>query len=203
MSKVVQESIGQAVIESVASFARADLESVEILEQDKFSHVTDAVLRKTLAETYFGARWVYKLGLVFLVRDEEQMAHVRTQIVDYGAVCEGLLSDCLFHGLERNILSGEKCRKGSNNRDINWRVGNVLNKLRRQNFYWHIEVAFEEQIIDLKLQEKLHKLRKLRNTVHLGKRSRTPKAFITTSKNAFETVVATINQTKFWRDRNP
>src|SRR5438552_1659643 len=36
----------------------------------------------------YGARWLYKLGLGLLVDGDESIAHVRTQVIDYGSICE-------------------------------------------------------------------------------------------------------------------
>ena len=204
MSKIVQESFGEAIIQSVREFAKSDLPTIDQLMTDQFSHVAQNDLRRTLAETFYGARWIYKLGLALLVRDEEQMAHVRTQVVDYAAVCEGLLSDCLLHALQSNLMGGQK-HKYSDFRNskgkINWNVKNTLNKLSRQSFFWHIEVGFDEGIVDQGLCDRLHSMRKERNTVHI--RSRTNQAFVGTSKRLFDTVLQTVNQTKQWRACNP
>jgi hypothetical protein len=91
--KPIQELSGTTIIDAVRDFARADIFDVPQIERQFFSHVADAALRRTLVETLWGARWIYKLGLALLVQDEEQMAHVRCQVIDYRSVCEGLLHD--------------------------------------------------------------------------------------------------------------
>lgn len=169
-----------------------------------FAHISNPQLRTTVAETFYGARWIYKLGLALLVKDAEQMAHVRAQVLDYGAVCEGLLSDALFHGVDRQIMVGQKHRfnnLGNMSRPINWNVQNKLKKLTDQNFYWHIEVAADEAIITQDLADKLHKLRLERNSVHL--RARTQPAFIGRSKHYFEVVIETCNATRQWKAAHP
>lgn len=204
MSKIVQEHFGEVIITAIREFAKNDLRTVDQLKADEFSHVGDASLKDNLAETFYGARWIYKLGLALLVRDSEQMAHVRTQVMDYGAVCEGLLSDVTLHALETNRMTGQKYRFIDLNnlrRPIDWRVQNKLEKLTKQSFFWHIEVAFEENWINDALYKSLHKMRRERNTVHM--RERTHKAFLMTSKNLFDTVLETIRQTKAWRAANP
>ena len=204
MSKIVQENFGEAIIAAVGEFAKSDLRSVAQLKADEFSHIADQNLRNILAETFYGARWIYKLGLALLVKDAEQMAHVRTQVMDYGAVCEGLLSDALLHALQTNRLQGRKYGYADAinlRRPINWRVQDRLNQLWKQSFFWHIEVAQEEGIIDQQLFGSLHTMRKERNTVHM--RARTHRAFVGTSKSLFDTVLNTIRQTKDWRAANP
>ena len=204
MPKVVQEHFGDAIIQAVSEFAKGDLPTVDALKATDFSHVSDPHLRDILAETFYGARWIYKLGLALLVKDAEQMAHVRTQVMDYGAVCEGLLSDALLHALQTNRMRGQKHRYVdflNLQRPINWQVQNRLARLMKQSFFWHIEVAREEQIISAQLRLDLDDMRQERNTVHM--RARTHKAFVGTSKNLFDTVLSTIRQTKAWRAANP
>ena len=105
-NKPIQEQFGEKVIEAFAEFARADLKTAAELRADDFSHVSDAALRTSLAQVLYGARWVYKLGLALLTKDEERAAHVRAQVVDYASVCEALLSDCLAHAIRRGHTIG-------------------------------------------------------------------------------------------------
>ena len=55
------------------------LDTVPEMKEKYFSHVSDGGMQTALAETLYGARWIYKLGLALLVQDEEQMAHVRVK----------------------------------------------------------------------------------------------------------------------------
>lgn len=204
MSKIIQENFGEVVIQAIGQFAKADLPTVQYLEQNEFSHVADANLKRALAETFYGARWIYKVGLALLVKDEEQMAHVRAQILDYGAVSEGLLSDVILHGITTNRMRGQKHRFQDTRqlrRPINWNVQNKLEQLTKQSFHWHIEVCLEENIIGNQIAARLHQMRAERNTIHL--RSRTHRAFIGTSKSLFDTAIDVIRTTKAWRRNNP
>lgn len=204
MSKLIQEKFGETIITAVSDFAKSDLRTVDQLKISEFSHISDQNMRDSLAITFYGARWIYKLGLALLVRDHEQLAHVRTQIMDYGAVCEGLLSDSILHALQTNRLTGQKYQFGDPTnlaRPIRWNVSNQLALISKQSFFWLIEVASEEQIIDQNLFAYLHHVRKERNTVHM--RARTHKAFVGTSKFLFDTTLETIRQTKAWRTAHP
>ena len=204
MSKPIQEQFGEAVIAAVTDFAKRDLKGVDALELDEFDHVADPQLRRALAETFYGARWIYKIGLALLVKDEEQMAHVRSQVLDYGAVCEGLLSDCLHHGLNLGLFKGQKFQFTNTSNlsgAIDWSKGSKLSKLTKQSFHWHIEVAEEEQVISAPLAKKLHDMRRERNTIHL--RSRTHQAFVGTSRSLYDTAGRVIAGTKAWRRANP
>lgn len=186
MRKTVQETLGQAAIEAVATFAKGDLPSVDDLKATHFSHVTEDTLRDALATTFYGARWIYKLGLALLVKDAEQLAHVRTQVVDYAAVCEGLLSDSVFHAQRADGMADGQ---------------NPSARSSRTTFDQLIEDAAEIGIVDQKLRHRLHRMRDERNTVHL--RKRTYKAFLGTSRYLFLITQETIKQTKAWRGANP
>jgi hypothetical protein len=89
-------------------FARQDLGDPAEYEATYFQHVADSQLRTALAETMYGARSLYKLGLAFLVQDAEQLAHVRAQIFDYASICEGLLGEMIRHAITKNIVVGNK-----------------------------------------------------------------------------------------------
>jgi hypothetical protein len=104
--KPIQEQFGQQVIDAFAQFARSDLRAPDELEAHEFSHVSDATLRRRLAEVFYGVRWIYKLGLALLTKDAERAAHVRAQIVDYASVSEGLLADCLVHAIRNGYTTG-------------------------------------------------------------------------------------------------
>ena len=200
--KPIQEQFGDTIIAAVRDFARADIFNVPQIESNFFSHVTDNQLRKTLAETLYGARWIYKLGLALLVQDEEQMAHVRCQVIDYGSVCEGLLHDCLLHALHRSLMNGQKYNFSDTvnlRHAINWNTGIDAN-LGKQSFHWQIEVAAEEKIVDTTLAAQLHVLRKDRNTVHL--RARTYQAFLSKSRDAYQTFLDTVDQTRSWKHQH-
>jgi hypothetical protein len=201
--KPIQEQFGDAIIDAVRNFARADIYNIPQIEQNFFSHVTDDRLRRTLAETLYGARWIYKLGLALLVQDEEQLAHVRCQVIDYGSVCEGLLHDAIRQALRAGVMKGQKhlFSDTTNLRyPIDWKT-DVDSTLDRQSFYWQIEIAADENIVDANLATRLHTLRKDRNTVHL--RARTYQAFINVSREAYQTFLDAVDQTRTWRRRHP
>jgi hypothetical protein len=173
------------------------------MEQRFFQQVADDKLRRTLAETLYGARWIYKLGLALLVQGNEQMAHVRCQVIDYGSCCEGLLYDAIRHALHKRITVGKKHQfEDTKNlkRPIMW-VRGIDATAAKQSFHWHIEVAQEETIVDAALAQRLHTLRKARNTVHV--KARTYQAFLGVSREAYQTLLYTTDQTRTWRHRHP
>src|SRR5262249_41867000 len=108
--KPIQEQFGEKVIAAFAEFARGDLDTPDELEAHTFDHVAEAKLRRELCQVFYGARWIYKLGLALLTKEEERAAHVRAQIVDYAAICEALLSYCLAHAIRRGYTIGDAHR---------------------------------------------------------------------------------------------
>lgn len=197
MAKMIQEQFGETMLQAMREFARKDLGDPADYELNYFNHVGDGGLRTTLAETMYGARWLYKLGLALLVKDAEQLAHVRAQILDYASICEGLLSDMIRHAITSGHTKGAKYAVNSRGQAINWAAG-VSTKLSKQNFFWMIEVAEEEGILTAALAVRLQNLRKERNTIHL--RSRTYNAYIGVSRSAFNVLTDTIDQTRDWRN---
>lgn len=202
--KLIQVKFGEALMDAVSIFAKADIPTVSALEASNFCHVSDAALRKVLAETLYGARWMYKLGLALLVKDEEQLAHVRSQIIDYGAVCEGLLHSMVRHGLLNGIMRGSKYKYNDTARllhSIQWWPSSIDTELSKRSFHWLIVVSEEEAIIDKALAVQLHRLRRARNTVHM--QARTHKAFLGTSKAVYRVMNETIELTKAWKKKHP
>lgn len=202
--KAIQEQFGQRVIEAFASFARADIRPVDVLEREEFAHVSDRALRRALAQVLYGVRWIYKLGLALLTRDEERGAHVRAQIVDYASVCEALLNYCVGHAIRRGHVSGTAYLWGdpdSKLKPLRWTHGVADNRLlARQSLWWLIRVSKEFRIVDANLAVDLDWLRVERNSVHIRQRATVgAQAFLNQSKKAFEVVSQTIGQTKAWK----
>lgn len=202
--KTVQEAFGESIISAIREFAKEDMESVAELQTSYLSHVADHQLKKSLAETLYGARWIYKLGLALLVQDEEQMAHVRCQLIDYAAVCEGVLFDMILHAMKKRIMRGAKHKYDDPNRQlrpITWPVGRERSVLGKRSLWWLIEIAADETIVKASLQTRLHWLRNQRNTVHIG--SRTHHAFLNTSKKAFDIMGDLFRETRSWKTAHP
>ncbi len=207
MAKPIQEQFGETVIRAFADFARSDIRVPSDLEATEFSHVSDRALRKDLSQVFYGARWLYKLGLALLVRDEERAAHVRAQLVDYGSLVEGLLADSVAHAVRHGHVSGDAYRWSDpdvKKRPINWSVKSIEWQIEKQSFWWIIRVARETGIISDSLRKDLDWLREQRNSVHLRQRSALGQtAFLNQSKRAFELVWETIAQTKSWKALHP
>lgn len=203
----IQEQFGSRVIEAFASFARDDLDDPAHLEANTFNHVSDARLRRELSQVFYGARWIYKLGLALLTRDEERAAHVRAQIVDYAAVCEALLSYCLSHAIRNGHMTGTLhlwVDPVTQQKRIQWNVNAPDRQLSKQSMWWLAKVAHDSRIIPQRLEADLQWLREQRNTVHLRARaSLGPTAFLNQSKRAFEATIETVTRTKAWKATHP
>lgn len=155
----------------------------------------------------YGARWLYKLGLGLLVDGDESIAHVRTQVIDYGSICEALLSDAILHGITRHVMNGTayqttNCKQSG--RAINWNAGVKANKIARRSFWWLIEVAADEAIVASHEKGLLTQLRNLRNTVHITELAASSQNYYRTlAKVSYNTVFRTITATKAFKQAHP
>lgn len=205
--KLIQEFLGERVIQGIAEFARADIKQPDALEADEFAHVSDLALRRRLAEVFYGARWIYKLGLVVLVRENERAAHVRAQVVDYASIVEGLLGDSLAHAIKAGHArgTGYQWRDPHNRKSpIVWSPATLQDTLEKQTFWWRIMIARDFRIIDAGLERDLQWLRTRRNTVHIrGATAVGRTAFLDQSKRSFDAVMATARRTRAWRTSHP
>jgi hypothetical protein len=204
--KIIQEKFGQDIMDLVANFAKADLSDPQTLVANEFSHVEDAALRLALAETLYGARWLYKLGLSLWVQNHELFAHVRAQIIDYGSVSEALLGSMIVHGVSNNYMTGTQWEflnfNQKPNTKINW--SNPSSAIEKTSFEWRIRVAREEGIIDDPLYLRISKLKGRRNSVHLTQKvSNNVVYYVGLSRSAYDTVYQAINQTKAWKAAHP
>ena len=199
------EQFGERMIEAFTDFARADIGTPDELEQHEFAHVSDLRLRRALAQTYYGTRWLYKLGLALLTRNEERAAHVRAQILDYGSVCEGLLSHCVLHAVEHGHTVGQSYQFSDpdhQHRPISW--ANPLHQVSLRKFWWLVRISQEFGISTNQLSAELHWLRTERNSVHLRRRaSQTQNAALRDSMRAFEIANRTIARTRHWKQQHP
>lgn len=206
MTKPIQEQFGNVLISAIANFARADLKSADTLEANEFCHVGDVAMRACMAEVFYGARWIYKLGLATLARNEERAAHVRAQIRDYASVIEGLLSDMVAHAIRNRHVQGTQYTwkyPAKKQGRITWNVAAPEAQLEKQSFAWLITIAEDFGIITPHIAKSLHSLRGERNKVHIRKMAAMgPRAYLRESQRAFALVYGTIEATKLWRSNH-
>lgn len=58
---------------------------------DEFDFIEDQSLRDRLAQEFYAARYVYKLGEALSVKDDRLHAHVKFQIVQYASIYEAVI----------------------------------------------------------------------------------------------------------------
>ncbi len=198
----VQTQLGDAMIHAIKAFARKDIESVEYLKIGIFSHIDNLNLKNEVAERMYGARWIYKMGLVVLAENQELQAHIRAQVMEYGSVCEGLLKDAISHGFSRNVLRGNQKNffDKKQTKKIRW-GGDKESGVTEKNLNWLLLVATEEAIIDPQLSKNLNRLRYARNKVHPLNPGPIP--YLGSCKLFFESIKATCEATKLWKNANP
>jgi len=207
MRRVIQEKFGQALMDSITNFAQQDILSSEELERTRFSHVDEIDIRKALADTMYGARWLYKIGLALLVKNEEQYAHVRAQAIDYASVCETLLGEMIIHGIIKNHIAGTTFQFSDYNQKkrIHWtQITNVRGRVEKMQFWWGIQVARENSIITPNTAIALERLKDLHNTVHITEKVRSGISYyIGITKSAYAITNDVIDQTIQWKNENP
>lgn len=205
-NKIIQEQFGQAIIDAMAKFAKNDIKDVAALEADEFSHVADPAMKTALAETLYGARWLYKLGLALLANNQEQFAHVRAQIVDYASVAEALLADLIVQAYRKNKLQGQRwqCKYARGTTPLTWNAVNPEETVAHTTFEWRIIVAHESGIINSALSGQLNGIRTRRNTVHLTAKVKAGVSYYAgLAKRSHAAMFETIKQTKAWSVANP
>ena len=204
--KVIQEQFGQAIIDAMANFAKKDIKDTAALEADEFSHVADPAMRTALAETLYGARWLYKLGLALLANNQEQFAHVRAQIIDYASVAEALLADLIVQACRKGKLKGQRwqCKHARGATPLTWNASNPEETVAYTTFEWRIIVALESGIINSKLSGQLNSIRTRRNTVHLTAKVKAGVNYYAgLAMRSHAAMFETISQTKAWAIANP
>jgi hypothetical protein len=206
--QTVRLVIGQSVMDAVTEFALLDEPSVEHLEADTFRRVKDPRLRNALARTLFGARWLYKLGLVTYATSDRRAAHIRAQLIDYGAICEAVITDMLAYGIERSLLKGMSHRyanaRGKTGKELTWSGTEPRRQLRLPpcNFSWKIDVAQDEHVLAPTFAVEVHRLRKMRNTVHLAERVGSPE-YLKASADAYSIMHKCVERCGHWLDMHP
>jgi hypothetical protein len=205
-NKVIQEQFGQEIIDAMARFAKRDIKEATELAVDEFSHVSDPELRTALAETLYGARWLYKLGLALLANDNEQYAHVRAQIIDYASIAEALLADVIVQAHSKGRLTGRQWthKYSTGTKLLIWNSTKPAKTVDYTTFQWRITVALESSIIDAKLATQLNSIRTRRNTVHLTAKVIARVVYYAgLAKRSHEAMHETIRQSKAWVLANP
>lgn len=91
--------LGESIVKAIDYFVFRDVET-EAQAHELFEFVDDSKLQKVLASTFRGARWQLKIGLVLArtTSHPAHTAHVRAQLIEYGAIAEAVLRAMLQQG---------------------------------------------------------------------------------------------------------
>ena len=200
----IKIKFGAAVIEALTEFARTGIPDPTKMDANWFEHIQDKTVREAVCDTFYGARWHYKIGLALLVDKKEQYAHVRAQVIDYASICETLLVEMIIHGVSHAKFTKQQHQFSDfqQTKKLNWKTA-VRAKAEKQTFAWYIRVAQEEGIIDDPLAKELEGMRNLRNTVHITERAKKNNTYsLKVSDDSFKVMQRTINQTKSWFNKN-
>jgi hypothetical protein len=205
-NRVIQEQFGQEIIDAMSRFAKRDIKEPAALEADEFAHVADDEMRKALAETLYGTRWLYKLGLALLANNQEQFAHVRAQIIDYASIAEALLADAIFQAYVKGKIAGTQwqLKYTRGNAPLMWNPADPMVTIAPTTFEWRIAVAHQSGIINGALSTQLNGIRTRRNTVHLTAKVMAGVVYYAgLAKRSHEAMHETIRQTAAWVQANP
>ena len=194
-------NVGNRLLDALVKHAQEDIAvSPAEIADTHFSFLQDETLKTRLAETLYGAKWVYSIGKLLATERQELQAHVRTQVINYGAVCEAVLEYTIIDAAKMKKLTGEKRKFSNINKRSKAKWGSPpVNLPKGTNFAWMVAVATEERIIDTDLEKRIMKLRTLRNTVHLTNKdwsdeTNQPKQ----SKESYETLEAVLESVARW-----
>lgn len=94
--RVVEESLGDAVLRSIDAFVFRDIED-EATSVAVFDFVVSPEARDLLGAALRGVRWQQKVGLV-LARRSDHPSHatqIRSQVIEYGAISELALREAV------------------------------------------------------------------------------------------------------------
>lgn len=196
----INQAVGARVIESLVTYVRLEIPTPSDLSNEWFLFVTDEKLRTILSETLYGAMWVYRVGKVFATNQEELQAHLRTQLINYGAICEAVLEYSILQGAKKNAFKGEswKFRDKKEKQKLTW-GSPPANLPKETNFAWCIRISTAEGTISPEVEKKLNKLREIRNSIHLNKKAAENLDYEPQqSKDAFELMKLVVDQSRNW-----
>jgi hypothetical protein len=166
--RVVEESLGEAVVRGIDDFVFRDIETLEEAT-GVFAFVSDPEVRSTLGVSLRGVRWQQKVRYV-LARDRDHPAYgvlIRSQMIEYGAITELSLREA---------------------------VRQVRPAGLPKTFQGLIERAEALTILDARGVAAAQRLREARNRVHLDPSAGTAK--VGDSAKALKDFVVVVNQAR-------
>ncbi|MBP2081683.1 MULTISPECIES: hypothetical protein [Pseudomonas] len=171
-AKESYSDIGQIILNSTRKYLDT------YLKQDDGSSLTTSIFSQNLRESAKfsakSARIAYLLGKGSLLGEHERKGIVRTQIIEYGAVCEAILLDLIQSVGANNLPIDARPSRDVKNNPIDWESGGLFSTIKnkpaimkyRFDFKWLIEKSTQIGAIDKNLNKRVSHLRKSRNLVH-------------------------------------
>lgn len=171
-AKESYSDIGQIILDSTRKYLDT------YLKKDDGSSLTTSIFSQNLRESAKfsakSARIAYLLGKASLLGEHERKGIVRTQIIEYGAVCEAILLDLIQSIGANNLPLHARPDKDTRNNTIDWESGGLFSTIKnkptimkyRFDFKWLIDKATKVGAIDKNLNKRASHLRKSRNLVH-------------------------------------
>lgn len=151
---------------------------------DEFDFIEDIELRKRLAQEFYVARYIYKLGEALLVDGDRLHAHVKFQIVQYASIYEAIIVHLLWgkfseHSVLAEIQYHETFKNaGKFPEDIN--VSNTDGEeiflcVKRQEKTNPFSIKFDDKVnaavkigfVESSIGEEVKEFYRLRNAIHL------------------------------------
>ncbi|MEH8183193.1 hypothetical protein [Aeromonas allosaccharophila] len=101
--------VGNRLLDALTQHVREDIAaSPAEMADTHFSFIQDENLKQRLIETLYGAKCVYSIGKLLATENQELQAHVRTQLINFGAICEAVLNSVAeWLGNSRKSASNE------------------------------------------------------------------------------------------------
>lgn len=166
-------AVGQLVQDSVRNWLDKYVNELDGSEMTTSIHSNN--LRTAAGFSAYNARLTYLLGKATLLSSYQRRCIVRTQIIEYGAVCEAMLLDLVHSVGVTNRPHGVRPLKDAREKTIDWSNGGLFRTKPnssafkyRADFVWLISVAasIDASAFGGTMNAQLNKLRERRNLIH-------------------------------------
>lgn len=209
-AKNTYSDIGQVVVDSLDGYLKS------YLAYDDGEDLTTSIYSENLSlSAKFSsrsARVSYLLGKASFLDEVDIKGIIRTQMMEYGSVCEAILIDMVQAIGIHNKPIGVRPKKDSGGyKVIDWSKKGLFtleivgkSKLKHSfTFLWLIDQCYKLKVIDSNLRERLHNLRKSRNLVHpIIPTSERYSGSLASARAAKETVMALRDACIAFKDAN-
>ncbi|RMO82507.1 hypothetical protein ALQ33_200144 [Pseudomonas syringae pv. philadelphi] len=171
-AKNTYSDIGQVVVDSLGEYLKSYLAYED--GEDLTTSIYSENLSLSAKFSSRSARISYLLGKASFLDKVDIKGIIRTQMMEYGSVCEAILIDMVQTIGINNKPAGVRPKKDGKSKTIDWAKQGLFtlgvygeSSLKHSfTFSWLIDQCYKLKVIDLNLRERLHNLRKNRNLVH-------------------------------------